>query len=210
MTREADSSERTAGRRPGRPRSAEAHQAIVAATLALLAEEGYSQLSMEAVAARAGVGKATIYRRWHSKSELVAEVLSGLRQGGAPPDTGSFRGDVLELARRQLSLVRGQPGFGRLAPRLLGDSADDAALHAMALGSMVTPMRAILGELIARALERGELRPDIDPEIVTDIVQGSIFYKVLILGQDLAELDERYLGRVLGELLPGIERRPEK
>ena len=80
----------------------------------------------------------------------------------------------------------------------------------MALGSMVTPMRAILGELIARALERGELRPGIDPEIVTDIVQGSIFYKVLILGQDLAELDESYIGRVLDELLPGIERRPEK
>ena len=161
---------------------------------------------MEAVAARAGVGKATIYRRWRSKTELVAEVLKGLRQAEPPPDTGSFRSDVLELATRQLGLVRAQPGFGRLAPRLLGDSADDPALHAMALDSMVTPMRAILGDLIARALERGDLRPDIDPEVVTDIIQGSIFYKVLILGQDLSELDERYIGRVLDELLPGIER----
>ncbi len=207
MTRKADTSERTGVRRPGRPRSVEAHQAIVAATLALLAEEGYTALSMEAVAARAGVGKATIYRRWRSKTELVAEVLKGLRQAEPPPDTGGFRSDVLELATRQLALVRAQPGFGRLAPRLLGDSADDPALHAMALDSMVTPMRAILGDLIARALERGDLRPDIDPEVVTDIIQGSIFYKVLILGEDVSALDERYTRRVLDELLPGIERR---
>ena len=208
MTREADSSkERTAGRRPGRPRSAEAHQAIIAATLALLTEEGFSGLSIEAVAVRAGVGKATIYRRWRSKSELVAAALGGLRQAGAPPDSGSFRGDLLELARRQLALVRAQPGFGRLAPRLMGESADEPELHRVALESMIDPMRAIFHDLIERAIERGELRPDIDQEIVVDVLHGSIIYQVLILGQKLTSLDAGYTQRVLDELLPGIELR---
>ena len=85
----------------GRPRSEEAHRAIVEATLTLLDEGGYTALTIEAVAERAGVGKTTIYRRWPSKLELVVEAVGELRPPGPPDDTGSLAGDFAAFARGQ-------------------------------------------------------------------------------------------------------------
>ena len=97
--------ERAPARGRGRPRSEQAHRAIVEATLTLLDEGGYTALTIEAVAERAGVGKTTIYRRWPSKLELVIEAISELRPPGPPEDTGSLAGDFAAFARGQVSRV---------------------------------------------------------------------------------------------------------
>ena len=89
MSETAESPRRT----PGRPRSEASHHAIIEATLELLIESGYGALTMDAVRTRAGVGKATIYRRWSSKEELVSDAIVVLHEEFDTPDTGSLRGD---------------------------------------------------------------------------------------------------------------------
>src|SRR6185437_9862089 len=111
VSAQPQSKEASAARRPGRPRSAEAHQAILEATMQALIDRGYAGMSMERVAEQAGVGKATIYRRWKGKSELVAEAIAALRIEQAPPDEGSLRADLQQLARQQLEVIHAQPRF---------------------------------------------------------------------------------------------------
>jgi AcrR family transcriptional regulator len=128
--RAKESRKRAGGEEPparprGRPRSADADNAIFGAVIGLLPETGLKGLTMEAVAKRAGVSKATVYRRWHSKEELVMDVLSAI-----PPlqfdieDTGSLLGDLDALAAQQLERL-GNTGLPRLMPRLLSEAADD-------------------------------------------------------------------------------------
>jgi AcrR family transcriptional regulator len=209
VTREAQTSQQAAGRRPGRPRSAEAHQAIIGAALEELLEHGFAGLSMERVAERAGVGKATIYRRWSSKSELVAELLTSMRTHEEPPDEGSMRADIRELSARQLAAVRAQPRFPRLAPRLLAESASDAELHAIVRENLVDPLRGILAELIERAIKRGEIRRDLDVQNVVDLIHGPIIYRFLLSVEDLGGLTEEYVQRNLDILIPGLAPRPK-
>ena len=210
MTREAQLTEQAAGRRPGRPRSTEAHQAIIAATLQALMDQGYSRLSVERVAEQAGVGKATIYRRWRSKSELVAEAISSLRLAETPPDKGSIRADMRALAKRQLEVIRAQPRFPRLAPLMLAESADDPELHAIVRGSMVDPIRGMIAEIVRRGIKRGELRKNLDVERVVDLIHAPVIYRFLISGASVDALTEDYPGEVLDLLLPGLAPKPPK
>jgi AcrR family transcriptional regulator len=205
---EAQQDQQAAGRRPGRPRSEQAHQAIIGAALEELLEHGFAGLSMERVAAHAGVGKATIYRRWRSKSELVAELLNSMRTHQEAPDEGSLLADIRVLSERQLALVRAQPRFPRLAPRLLAESASDAELHAIVRASLIDPLRGILAVLIKRAMKRGEIRRDLDLENVIDLIHGPIVYRFLLSVDYFGELDEDYVERNLGILIPGLAPRP--
>jgi AcrR family transcriptional regulator len=111
--------EQTAARAPGRPRSAASHQAILQATLELLAAKGMRGMSMDAVAERAGVSKATIYRRWKSKEDLVEELLDHLLAVIQPLDTGDPRADFIETARR--AVASAGPGL-KLLPALAGEA----------------------------------------------------------------------------------------
>ncbi len=198
------SEEAAAARRPGRPRSQEAHEAILTATLQALIDHGFSGLSVERVAEQAGVGKATIYRRWRGKQELVSEALTALRIEREPPDEGSLRADVLALSQRQLGLIRAQPRFPRLAPRLLAESADDPELHAIVRASLIDPIRDIVATLIRRGIERGELRGDLDLEAAVDLIHAPIVYRFLLTGADVSQMTEEYAQRVLSTLLPGL------
>jgi AcrR family transcriptional regulator len=209
VTKEARAPHQAVGRRPGRPRSAEAHQAIITATLEELLEDGFAGLSMERVAERAGVGKATIYRRWKSKSELVAEALTSMRTHEEAPDEGSLRADIREVSERQLAVVRAMPRFPRLAPRLLAESASDAELHAIVRGSLIDPLRGILTVLIERAMKRGEIRRDLDVERVADLIHGPILYRFLLSVEDLGGIDEHYVQENLDILIPGLAPRPK-
>ena len=104
-------------RKPGRPRSAQAHKAIIDATLELLAEEGFQGLSIEAVAAKAGVGKTTIYRRWSSKDELVMDAIREVQIDLPVIDTGNFRNDLTTLLKTayQGFMTHPYPFLGQLA-----------------------------------------------------------------------------------------------
>ena len=174
-------------RRPGRPRDARADAAIRQATLELLLEVGYRGLAMEAVAARAGVGKTTVYRRFASKRELVAAQLAGLQEGLELPDTGRLLTDYFALATQA---TRQETAFeiGRLVPRLVVEAADDPQLLELVRANLVTPRRELLKALLRRGVERGELRADLDLEEAIDMLVGPIVYRVLLSGGDMGAI----------------------
>jgi AcrR family transcriptional regulator len=174
-------------RAPGRPRSEASHQAIIRATLEGLLEEGYKALTMEGVRARAGVGKATIYRRWSSKEELVRDAIVFMHDEFDVPDTGSLRGDYEAIA----GLVRAsaqRAGAATFMPRLLGEAVNDPELHAIFYEHLVKPRREALGVLLQRAVGRGELRDDVDVELMIDLFAGPAVYRLLITGGDVGRM----------------------
>jgi AcrR family transcriptional regulator len=199
MSETAESPRRT----PGRPRSAASHQAIIAATLELLVESGYGALTMEAVRTRAGVGKATIYRRWSSKEELVRDAIVFLHDEFETPDTGSLRGDYAALATAvRASASRG--GAATLMPRLLGDAVNDPELFAIFRANLVDPRRAALRTVLERAVARGEIRAGIDVELMIDLFAGPAVYRLLITGGDMAQMFsvEEQIDALLNGLAP--------
>jgi AcrR family transcriptional regulator len=169
-------------RRPGRPRSPEAHAAILSAALELAVEGGLRGLSMEAIAARAGVGKATIYRRWKSKEALFAEALGSIALNPEVPDTGSARGDFEVVSGAAVG--RMAPQAFRVLPRLMADAADDPELLEALHAAMLRPRRAAIATILRRGIERGELRADIDIEVVSDMLIGPMIARVLTSGGD--------------------------
>jgi AcrR family transcriptional regulator len=172
---------------PGRPRSEASHQAIIQATLELLIENGYGALTMESVRTRAGVGKATIYRRWASKEELVRDAIVFLHEEFKTPDTGSLRGDYDALAGAvRASASRG--GAAMLMPRLLGESVHDPELFAIFRAHLVEPRRAALRSVLERAVARGEIREGIDLELMIDLFAGPAVYRMLITGGDMSKM----------------------
>ena len=190
-----------------RPRSAESHAAILQAALELVVEDGLRGTTIEGIAARAGVGKTTIYRRWRTKEELFMEALQAIAFALPDPDTGSLRGDVeaiiafnLEHATRNAAL---------LMPRLMVEAADDPDLFAVMQQVLVEPRREVLRTILRRAVERGEMREDVDPEVAIDLLIGPFIYAVLVTGADLQAVAERVqpvLNAALASLAPARPR----
>ena len=168
----------------------------------LLAEHGLTGLTIEAVASRAGVGKTTIYRRWDTKNELVAEALGRLRPPGPPPDTGSLMGDLTALVELQRGRLEAS-ALPRVLPRLLGEAIDDPDFHALIVARAVQPIRDILGEIVRRGVERGELRADLDVEAVVDVLHAAPIYKLLLGGGSLAAVSA-VPERIVPLLLQGV------
>jgi AcrR family transcriptional regulator len=193
-----------ASRGRGRPRSEEAHRAILAAVLELLPEQGLKGLTIEAVAGRARVGKTTIYRRWATKNELVLEALRQLPPEQAPPDTGSLIGDLEAMVALQRDRLE-VSSLPRVMPRVLAEAGEDPELHGAIVRTAVQPIRDILDEFVARAIERGELREDVDRESLVDVLHGLPAYLLLLNGGDIAAL-AGVPGRIVPMLLDGISR----
>ena len=171
-----DSSQQAAA---GRPRSEEAHQAILDATLALLVEVGFSALTVEGVASRAGVGKATIYRRWPSKLPLVVEAFGQL-PGFEDVDSGNVADDLKEMLRRYILTFHNTP-LASVLPSLAGERA-----HNPELSEMINPVskqrRRPLITALERGIERGELPADVDLDLLADIVVGPIAVSLFFRG----------------------------
>jgi len=174
-------------RRPGRQRSPEAHAAILRAALELAVERGLRGLSMEAIAARAGVGKATIYRRWKSKEALFTEAISSIALNPEVPNTGSARGDFEAASRAAVG--RMAPEAFRVLPRLMADAADDPELLEALHAALVRPRRAAIAEIVRRGIERGELRSDLDADLVSEMLIGPLIARVLLSGGDVRALE---------------------
>jgi AcrR family transcriptional regulator len=179
-------------RRPGRPRSAAADSAIIQATLELLLDGGYRGLTMEQVRARSGVGKATLYRRYGSKQELVAAAIRHLNQHIPVPDTGTVRDDILAVAGSVLAAAT-RVGAATFMPRMLAESAGDPEMHAIFYDNLVAPRRAVMAEVMRRGVERGELRSDLDVELAVDLLTGPWVYRLLISGGEMPTTDPRRL-----------------
>jgi len=156
---------------PGRPRSEEAHRAILSATLELLVEVGFSSLTIEGVAQRAGVGKATIYRRWSSKLPLVIEAYSLLPQL-EDVDTGNLVTDLEEMLRNYLRLLTSTPLRG-VIPSIAGERAHNEELSEL-FDPIVRERRRPLIAVLRRGVARGEIAPDVDLDLAADLLVGPI------------------------------------
>jgi AcrR family transcriptional regulator len=167
-----------APQRSGRPRDARAHRAILDAVLSLLAEVGYVGLTIEGVAAKAGVAKTTVYRRWPSKASLVLAAVEDVATKVRIPDTGTVRGDAAALLRDVIKVYT-KTVAGRVIPGLIADMAENPDL-AEAIGGLWKTRREIMFGILERGISRGELRPDIDLELTADLMHGPVYYRFLI------------------------------
>jgi AcrR family transcriptional regulator len=165
--------------RPGRARDASRDEALRQAALELLAEVGYEKLTIDAVAARAGAGKATVYRRWASKADLVIDAVDHHRHI-ALPDTGSLRGDLDALAeakqanRDRALMTRAMAG---LMTALLGDADFRRAFRRAGIPG--NPLAAVF----TRAIERGEIPPQPDLDLIASVVPALIFYRLVMFDE---------------------------
>jgi len=185
----------------GRPRSAEADQAILAATLKLVAEQGVAGTTIEGVAAQAGVGKTTVYRRWPTKNDLIVAAISELPPRELP-DTGSLPGDMAALATLQRERLAGT-GLFRIVPGVLAESMNDPDLHARIMERVIGPLRGLLRQIVERGIARGELRPDLDVEALVDILHAIPLYRIMMSRGDPEALAQ-VPGAYLPILAPGI------
>ncbi len=187
----------------GRPRSDRIHRAILDATRDLLVEHGFTRLRLEAVAARAGVGKATIYRRWPSKEALALDLLLEL---AAPHLSVDDTGDTLdELRAVVLNAVRGltETSFGPVMRALMSQIAGNPAIGDPFRETVVAARREQVVQVIERGIDRGDLRPDTDPAVATELLVGPVYFRLVFGGR----LDAAFAEQVVDAFLRGAARR---
>jgi AcrR family transcriptional regulator len=189
--------------RLGRPRSTAAHGAILAATRQLLAENGYAEVSMERVAARAGVGKQTVYRRWASKAPLVAEaVLSAYRSASTAdlPDSGDLAADLRSWLSGYTAFLA-TPDNAALVRALAAAAADDLQDGETLYRQLTGPQHEAIRERFRRGVQAGQVRADADLEAAAEAVIGVTLYRMLTPGDP----DRRFDG-LIDVLIAGIRR----
>lgn len=191
--------------RRGRPRDAARDRALMDATLAELQLHGYSGLTTAAVARRAGVSTATLYRRWRSKEDLVLGAAPAWAEELGPDhDTGSLRSDLSRLLHDKAAALDGPSG--RLLRAVLGEAAHNQALADVLMEQFVLPLQTRVELLLRRAVDRGEIPADQDPLVVGELVIGPMVSHTFLIphtpgsrpGQEMAERLLPYLLRAVG------------
>jgi AcrR family transcriptional regulator len=185
--------------RGGRPRSERAHQAILTAARELLIEQGFAALRLEHVAARAGVGKATIYRRWSSKQELAQELLLELAGPHiAIEETGNTREELLAAVVNPMRAVT-ETDFGPVISAMLSKIASDPSIGDPFRATVVAARRAEVARVIRRGIARGDLRADADTELATELLVGPVYFRLMFGGV----LDHDFAERVVDSVMRG-------
>jgi AcrR family transcriptional regulator len=184
---------------PPRRRNERSYQAILSATLELLAEVGFAGLTIDGIAARAGVGKATIYRHWPSRAQLVLEAIGDVTKRPDPPDTGVLREDLLIMVERLNHGVTKGP----LAPLLasLVDAADRDPELAELHRTFSAKRRADVKDILQRAIDRGELPAGTDLELAVDLLAGPVIYRRLV---SHAPVGRQYRARLVDAVLAAL------
>ncbi|HEX8693791.1 MAG TPA: TetR/AcrR family transcriptional regulator [Longimicrobium sp.] len=200
MERDRIVSRAAESRRPGRPRSEEAHGAILEAAVALIREVGYDAVAMDAIAARAGVGKATVYRRWASKEALVVEAVGRIVRAIPVPDSGTAEGDLLLLLRSAVRMYQ-DPASAMLLSGLVAAMARSAPIAEAVRTGFVATWREAVRRVLERGQARGELRRGLDLELAIDLLGGALFYRYLLTG---GPVDERLTRGVVDAVLRGL------
>ena len=192
-------------RSPGRPRSEHARLAILRSTLKLLGENGFSDLTIEAVAAHASVGKATVYRWWPNKAVLIADAFaSSTTRKLHFPDTGFVRTDMSQQMRQLIKVFRSPRG--RIVSAILGGGQSDRDLIAAFRERFLWPRRREAYATLRRGILRGELRQDQDLDLLLDSLYGPIYMRFLIRHQ---KLDETFADGICGLVLGGLKKQRE-
>ena len=192
-------------RSPGRPRSERSRSKILKAAAALLTTQGPRQMSIEAVADKAGVSKATIYRWWESKGELaldalVVELVAKMKD---VPDTGSVEAD-LRAYIRVVVRTYGNPTVGRTQAAIIGEMQSDRALRRAYRARVTEPLRTESRQIFTRAIARGEIPLDTDVDLVLDSLIGAVFIRLLF---DLGPLNQRVADSLVDMVLKGLKRK---
>ena len=190
-------------RRPGRPRSEAVHRAILDAARVLLIEEGFTRLRLEHVAARAGVGKNTIYRRWASKEDLTLELLLELaRPHLSIRDVGDTRAELLAAVENPIRAITESP-FGPVIRAMMSQIAGNPAIGDPFRAAVVATRRAEIGRVIERGIGRGDLRVDSDASVATELLAGPVYFRLVFGGA----LDDDLARRIVDVVLNGLARR---
>ena len=189
-------------RRPGRPRSEQADHAILAAALDLFAESGPDALCIEQVAAKAGVGKATIYRRWPGKEDMLVDALGSLGTHLPVPQGRSVRADLVALLNA-ICKEAADPRRSRLFALLQGEGVRYPRLMAKYVETVVRPQRDVVRSILRRGVATGELRENTDIDAATFLLNGAVLASMY--GPE--PTDARYAKRVVEELLRGLAAR---
>ncbi|MGH3263557.1 MAG: TetR/AcrR family transcriptional regulator [Trebonia sp.] len=186
----------------GRPRSETARKAVLAAAADLLLDRGLPGVSMDAVAERAGVSKATIYRWWPTKETLALDALYTEWAAAAPDpqDTGSLRGDLLALLRPWARLVGARP-YARVIASLVAEARTDPVFAAEYRQRVVEPRRDQGREIFRRAIDRGEIPAGTNIEVALDLVYGPLYHRLL---HGHAPLTDKFVRDVIDIVIRGI------
>jgi AcrR family transcriptional regulator len=181
-------------RRPGRPRSERARKAVMRCTLAMLKRVGFHGLTVEAVAERAGVGKATIYRWWPSKADLVIAAFVSVVE---PELRFSPDGPVLDSIHKQMKnwATIFQSPLGQIVATVIGAGQSEPEILKAFQTHWVEPRRAEGRKLLSDAITRGVLRPDLDPDTILDLLYGPLYMRLLLKH---GPLDECFVDQVVG------------
>lgn len=181
----------------GRPRDTSRDRAIRRATLQLLAEVGYDGVTMDRVATRARAGKATIYRRWPSKLALVMDAISTFtEQTMQAPDTGTIRTDMVAFLEAFYETIGGDRG--KILAELVSEMPRNAELREGLRSGLWTQRKIAADVIVQRAVDRGEIRPDVDRTVLMELGTALILQRVLLSGDPV---DHEYLERVVDDVL---------
>lgn len=181
-----------------RPRvEGDREQEILDATLAELAKVGYDRMTMDAIAKRAKASKATLYRRWSTKASLVIDALVSIKAGPAtPPDTGSLRSDLIAAFAAPGGFIGG-PQLAVFTSVLTALSTDDDLAHQFR-ERFIEPKLAVSREIYARAQQRGEIREDLDIDLIEPALPGIVIHRAVVLG-DLPTIE--LITRVIDQII---------
>jgi AcrR family transcriptional regulator len=184
----------------GRPRNRQIDEAVLTATAELIGEVPYAELSVGAIARRAGTSKPAIYRRWPSKAHLVHEAVFRIGEATQIASTGSLRADIREMVRRVAEILGSAPARAAL-PGLIGEMAADPTLHAALLERFGDVITRGLGDFLRDAVERGEVRSDVSADVLAEAVAGISLVSLLTRG---AAPGDDWLDRAATLIMRGI------
>lgn len=182
----------------GRPRSLQAHQAILKAALELLAEVGYERMSIEAIATRGRVGKTTIYRRYSTKAELVADAIESIREEVVIPDKGNIWEDIDALIENAASITFNPLGRQAVA-MIISSASSNSEFAGIYSTKYLQPRREAFTAVIERAKARKEIRADLDANFVFDVMSGMMLYGLIF--PPTSESWEDYVRRAVEEVI---------
>jgi AcrR family transcriptional regulator len=191
--RRAPETERSTGGSRGRPRSTEVDEAIAAAALDLIAEDGYAGMTMAGLAARAGVSTASLYRRFQNKDEVVLAALRHLNSSVPATDTGALESDLRALLTNRVQMLRGYGG--RLLEGIVSETARNHELAQMLRSRLEIGRLDPVTQIVERAVARGEIPAPADPSLVSALVSGPLYWRLLVTGEPLT-------GRMVDGLVP--------
>jgi AcrR family transcriptional regulator len=184
----------------GRPRDPRIDDSVLRATVELLGKSGYADLSVDAIAKRAGTSKPAIYRRWPSKAHLVHEAVFPISEATELPDTGSLDGDVREMVRRSTGVLT-TPAARAAMPGLLAEMATDPTLHAKLLERFGDVTSRGMTDRLDDALSRGEVRADVTAADLVEAIAGMALMAIITRNQ---ALDDAWVERTATLITKGI------